>query len=404
MAVRWTGALRAGGNGFAALLDAAYASDAEGLREALREHREPMLAVTFADRSGAAGVKVAGYVPRRSLSPQLLPLPGRARWYQWRERVPFDALPSVRLEDPQRWVVAADASLAARGGEPVDWLWLHGARAQRIEALLEQVARESPVSLRRVADLQADVGGDRAERIVARSVALVQPAALGTQAREVVQLLEDWDGLATPESASAAAYHVFLNELLEALLAERVGPELLSRYLALPQTDPEQIALELLDAAHAAPESQRGLVADAVMTSLRGSWLALSYRLGANARRWAWGNLHPLRFRALGAADVAEGLGPFPYGGSSTTVNSASYDFAAPFEVTSASTLRLVIDLGAPGQALAAIAPGQSEHPGHPQREDGIARWLTGRAWLFATDPLLVEEGVVARLDLEPLR
>jgi acyl-homoserine lactone acylase PvdQ len=51
-----------------------------------------------------------------------------------------------------------------------------------------------------------------------------------------------------------------------------------------------------------------------------------------------------------------------------------------------------------------ALAPGQSEHPGHAHRDDGVARWLAGRSWLFATDPLLVEEASVARLDLEPLR
>lgn len=406
LAVRWAGALDGGASGFAALLEVAHAGDAEGVQAALREHREPMLAVAYADASGAAGIQVAGYVPRRSLSPQLLPLPGRARWYQWRERVPFEALPSLRLPGPQGWLVAADAPLDVRGGQAIDWLWQSGARAARIDALLEQATRAGGVGLRQVADLQADVGGDRAERVVAQATALVDASALGTQAGEVVRLLKDWDGLATPDSANAAVYHVFLSELLDALLAERVGPELLARYLGLPQTDPEQLVLELLDAAHAAPEqSQRGVVADAVARSLRGSWLTLSYRLGANARRWAWGTLHPLRFRALGEdAASGENLGPFSYGGSAATVSAAAYDFATPFAVTTASTLRLVIDLGAPGQALAAIAPGQSEHPGHAHREDGLAHWLAGRAWLFATDPLLVEEGSVARLDLEPLR
>ncbi|HVH19953.1 MAG TPA: penicillin acylase family protein [Myxococcota bacterium] len=407
LSVRWSGAQGAG-SGFAALLEGAYTGDADAFRESLREHREPMLAVAYADVGGAAGVKIAGYVPRRSLAAKLVPLPGRARYYQWRERVPFEALPSLRLQDPQGWVIAADAPLQVRGGEPIEWLWQSGARAARIDALLEQASAGGSVGLRQMADLQADVGAERAPRIIAKAIALVEGRTLGTQAAEVARLLENWDGRATRESDGAAAYYVFLGELLEAMLEEHMGSDLLRRYLALPQTDPEQLALDLLDAAHAEPQvARRARVADAVDKSLRGSWLALSYRLGANARRWAWGDLHPLRFRALGAApgrNDPEGLGPFSYGGSSATVSAAPYDFAAPFAVTTASTLRLVIDLGAPGQALAAIAPGQSEHPGHAHREDGLRHWLEGRAWLFATDPLLVEDGSVARLDLEPVR
>lgn len=405
LAVRWAGAMQTGGSGFDALLEATAAESATDLTEALRGHREPMLAVAYADSSGAAGVQVAGYVPRRSLSPQLLPLPGRARWYRWRERVPFESLPAMRLEDPESWVVAADASLAARSGEGIDWLWRSGARAARIDELLREATRTGPVGLRQMADLQADVGGARPTRIVALATELLGSRALGTQAGEVVRLLLDWEGLATAGSAGAAVYHVFLGELLEALLAERVGAKLLASYLAIPQTDPEQLVLELLEAAHAAPEdAQRAVVAEAVAESLRGSWLNLSYRLGANARRWAWGTLHPLRFRALGSDAAEHGLGPFSFGGSAVTVSAAPYDFSAPFAATTASTLRLVMDLGAPGQALVAFAPGQSEHPGHAHWDDGVARWLAGSSWLFATDPLLVEEGSVARLDLEPLR
>jgi penicillin amidase len=407
LSVRWSGAQDVG-SGFAALLDGTYAADADAFRESLRDHREPMLAVAYADVNGGAGVKVAGYVPRRSLAAKLVPLPGRARWYQWRERVPYESLPSLRLQDPQGWVIAADAPLQVRGGEPIEWLWQSGARAARIDELLAQASRGGNVGLRQMADLQADVGALRAPRVIARSIALVEGRTLGTQAAEVARLLENWDGRATRESDGAAAYYVFLGELLEAMLEEHMGADLLRRYLALPQTDPEQLALDLLDAAHAESQvARRALVADAVDRSLRGSWLALSYRLGANARRWAWGDLHPLRFRSLGAApdrDDPEGIGPFSYGGSSATVSAAPYDFASPFAVTTASTLRLVIDLGSPGQALAAIAPGQSEHPGHAHHEDGLRHWLEGRAWLFATDPLLVEDGSVARLDLEPVR
>jgi penicillin G amidase len=407
ISVRWSGDRLDGRSGLAALIDAGYANDAHALLEALRDHREPIIAVAYADIQGAAGVKVAGYVPRRSLSAQLVPLPGRARHYQWRERVPYESLPSMRLDDPQGWVVAADAPMDVRGGEAIDWLWRSGARAARIDRLLGEATRRGPASLREVADLQADVGEDRALRIAQITIGLTRGSDLGPQAAEVVRLLESWDGQARADSAGAAVYHELLAELIEALLEPRVGKDLLSRYLALPQTDPEQLALDLLESAGSTGEaSQRAELAEMVERCMRSAWLDLSYRLGANARRWAWGTLHPLHFRPLGsfAASASGGIGPFAMGGSSVTVSAASYDFASPFEATTASALRLVVDLGTPGQALALIAPGQTEHPGEVHRDDGIPRWLEGRAWLFATDPLLVEEGSVARLTLEPVR
>lgn len=405
ISVRWAGDRMDGRSGLAALIDASYAGDANGLLEALRDHREPMLAVAYADVQGVAGVKVAGYVPRRSLSTQLLPLQGRARWFQWRERVPYESLPATRLEGPEGWVVAADAPFDVRGGEPIDWLWRSGARAARIDTLLAHATQRGPASLREIADLQADVGEDRALRIAELAIALTRGRELGPQAREVVRLLEDWDGQARADSAGAAMYHELLAELLDTLLERRVGKELMGRYLALPQTDPEQLALDLLEAADATSDpAQRAALAERVEGCMRSAWLDLSYRLGANARRWAWGTLHPLHFRPLGGLAATGGLGPFSVGGSAVTVSAAPYDFATPFAATTASTLRLVVDLGAPGQALTVIAPGQSEHPGHAHRDDGIPRWLEGRAWLFATDPLLVEEGSVARLTLEPVR
>src|SRR5262249_10510600 len=161
-------------------------------------------------------------VPRRSLSSKLVPLPGRARWYQWHERVPFEALPGVRLADPQSWLIAADAPLAVRSGESMEWLWQGGARAARIGGLLRHATRGGRLGLRQVADLQSDVGVERASRVIAQATALVEDRTLGTQAAEVVHLLDGWDGRAQSDSASAAAYYVFLNELLDSLLRDRV--------------------------------------------------------------------------------------------------------------------------------------------------------------------------------------
>ena len=95
--------------------------------------------------------------------------------------------------------------------------------------------------------------------------------------------------------------------------------------------------------------------------------------------------------------------GAYPYPGTANTLRAGPYDPGNPFEVSMASTVRFAFDTGSLDQSLAILAPGQSEHPGHPHFDDQLEDWLEGRAGLLATGPLLVEETSVARLRLEPL-
>jgi hypothetical protein len=203
---------------------------------------------------------------------------------------------------------------------------------------------------------------------------------------------------------------VFLEGLTEELFAEPLGAELLQRYLALTQADIGQVVYGIVRGAGEGVGGDGWAGSDrvraAIRKSLREARLRLSYRLGANRHKWHWGRLHPLRFRAYGPRELddreLEGLGPIAYGGTTGTVNAAEYDAAAPFEVRVASTLRFAIDTEELDEALVAIAPGQSEHPGHPHFQGGLRSWLEGRASLLVTSRLLVEDGRVTRLVLEP--
>ena len=98
------------------------------------------------------------------------------------------------------------------------------------------------------------------------------------------------------------------------------------------------------------------------------------------------------------------GLGPYPYGGGGASIQAATPSPSDPFATRVVATARFAVDLAAPGQALASIAPGQSEHPGHAHFRDGVPRWLEGRLGLLPTSRLLIDENRVARLVLEPVR
>jgi penicillin amidase len=415
LSLSWVGARRQGDGGIRSLLEVARAEDADDVVAALASHREPAVLMLYVDADGEAGLQMAGWIPSRSLSAQLLPLPGRARWYDWGDRVPYEALPARRLQEGRGYLVAADSALRSLDASySIDWLWRSGRRTKRIESLLEDAIGGGALELRGLSLLQSDVGDTRALELVGHALSLVADDAetLPVEASELAGLLSDWDGRAHADSVGASAYHVFLATLLEVLLRDQLGGPLLDRYLSLSKADPERLVYDLVSEA-ARPHRGRSRAAwapvrEAVRESLRESWLRLSFDLGANRRRWTWGRLHPLRFRPFGGlARVLEedaGIGRIPYGGNGNTVSAGGYDPSRPFDARVASTVRLGFDAGALDQGLVSIAPGQSEHPGHAHFRDGVADWLEGRGGLLSSGRLLVEESSVARLVLDPVR
>lgn len=414
LAISWVGDRVHGPSGIASMFDVAGAGSAQEVVRALETHVEPALLVVYADAQGAAGLQMAGWLPSRSLSSHLMPLPGRVRWYDWKERVPYRALPSLRLDERRGWLVAGDETLDSLGADPrIEWLARNGPRGRRMETLLDQAIAAGAVDLHGLSRLQSDVQDGRAVENFRAALRLVEgwgEPPLSLEALEFAELLEGWDGRVSTESVGAAAYHLFSARFAERLLGDVMGEGLAARYRSVPAMDPPALAYALVAAANRERESRSGDAwrpfARAVRESLRESWLVLSYRLGANRRRWTWGRLHVLRVEAFGGLASLLGndfeLSAFPYAGSGHTVKWADYADGEGFRVASASTLRFAADAGALDQGLAAIAPGQSEHPGHPHFGDGLGPWRAGQIGLLVSSGLLVESSRVHQLTLEP--
>ena len=331
-------------------------------------------------------------------------MPGRDPDYEWRGRLPLARLPGRSLAGGEGFAVAADGALGpATPG--IEWLWRSGERSARLEALLAQARARGGLDLRGAAELQRDVRSERAGQVIEQALALVEPSSLAPAEREIAALLQDWDRASDGASRGAAAYHVFQERLLRELLEAPLGQPLLARYVGLGRVRTADLLLGLFGAGSAGgtPFAERDQIADAVRRSLRGSWLELSAALGTNREKWIWGRLHPLTFRPL--LDPAGGqsaLGPFPYPGDPASVQVADYRPLESFAVSTVAGFRFAIDAVALDEALASFAPGQTEHPSDPHRDDALARWLSGEPGLLATSRLVVEELAAERLELAP--
>jgi acyl-homoserine lactone acylase PvdQ len=131
----------------------------------------------------------------------------------------------------------------------------------------------------------------------------------------------------------------------------------------------------------------------------------MSVQLGVNREKWTWGRLHTLRFAPLwreGWAAQDDGFGPFPYDGDGSSVRVAAYQPLESFDTRVISGYRFVVDTADLDQALTSLAPGQSEHPGHPHSTDGLVRWRQDRPTLLSANQLVIDESTTARLELEP--
>ncbi len=411
LALAWTGTLA--GDGVAGLLRAAHAGSAAELRSALRAHHEPVLGVAYADDRGIAGLQLAGTLPQRRLDTGGVPVPGRSGDYDWAGTVPFDLLPDLSASGERPFVVASDGRIGPLDAEDdIEWLWRPGDTAARLETLLAAALSEGPLDVLRLAALLRDAHSVRALRIVASALTLAgEPSGLGSEAREVAAVLARWDGSLEADSVGGAMYQLFLQRIAKELLVRRLGEPLARRYAQLPQTAPTALVERWLEDAAALPpdlaSTERSALVDLVRQALRETWLWLNVRAGPNRERWAWGRLHELRFRPLGlfpASAVGQDgtLGPFAAGGDDLTVAEGGYDLFDPFEVRVASTYRFAIDAAQLDQAVTALVPGQSEHPGSAHLSDAVSDWRGGRPRLLLTSRLLVEETMRERLWLRP--
>lgn len=416
LAVQWTGTLP--GDGFGSMLKVMKASNAEALLAALESHHEPVVAVTYADTEGAAGMQLAGWLPERRLPTEVVPIEGRLRRYDWRRPIDYSALPAQHLTPgrTRSWVIVADGDLGdGLTGAEIEWQWRTGQQTRRLHARLRELTtrKGQKVDLRDAAELQFEQSGGSTDSVIPALLRVSQRGgALRPEAREVAQMLGRWNGETGTSSQGAAVYHVLMEHLVHELFRERFGPRLYERYVSLPRVRPALVAESLVVAADRS--GRRGgwadvdVVSDAVRISLRRTWVSLSYRLGPNRMDWTWGNLHRLRFRPFAQLGPEVGrrqpdLPPLAIGGDETLLGGAPYDKRnGSYLVTSAPSYLLAVDLAAPDRMLSALAPGQSEHPYHPRYADGLERWLEGRPGLLLTSRLLVEEKKDAQLLLEP--
>ena len=403
------------------------ATDFEQYRQAMHSWSVPAVNHVYADTSGHIAWIAAGKWPRRRNWDGLLPVPGDGR-YQWDGFWPGAELPS--LYDPScGYVASANENKLPEDDAGRDvhlsYEWADSSRASRIHAVLgASMAHTVQGSM----DLQCDTVSLPAQRLCNVLASVMSPGVTqphvdqslptrgplheeGSEAEsrgalqdEVIlawRLLQDWSGRLDADSAAAA--------LCEVWWAKFLRPALLDHFSAAPTVrallEPGDVAtlLDLIDPLDGVIFAERNTL---MSQTLAQAYTFCLRELGPRVAGWAWGALHHGYFEhAVGRLDSQTrrqwDAGPYPLGGSATSVMNTSYRMS-DFRATMGASVRLVMDVGAWDGSVAINAPGQSGDPASPHYADMAPRWCRGQYVPMLYSRTAVDSAVRHRIRLVP--
>ncbi len=369
----------------APLLALNRAASLEELRAALRRWGTPSFDAIYADVDGTIGHQMVGRVPVRARGEGLVPSPGWTGEWEWTGVVPFDDLPAAFNPPDGVWATAnhdlARTSLHFFGRE-------HDTpgRYRRIREVLEAKERHSAVDF---GSLQADevsLPGREVAGLLAEYVRISDPL----EARAALEL-RHWDGRVGADSAAAAIYHVFDQELQRRQIAEvpadlhpllrGEGPHpVLAPITSLYRRRPLRLAAQVQQWAERRRRepwlSEAG--ADAVDEAFHATVRRLRDLLGPDVGTWRWGGLHTLTLKHVLSTRKPLGavfnVGPFERGGDLETVR-AGGGSPASFADGMISGYRMIADCADWDATLSCIPGGQSGHRGSPHYADQVEGW-----------------------------
>ena len=385
------------------------ARDWDDFRAAARDFAVPSQNLVYADRDGNIGYQAPGDVPiRKGGRDGRYPAAGWDPRNDWTGRtVPFERLPS-RLNPAEGFVVSANQAVT----EPdypflLTTDWDRGYRSQRIRQLLQaRIEEGAQLDVRAVQRIQTDTRNPMGPVLVPY---LMRPLMTSEYYADGQRLLLDWDFTQGPDSAAAAYFDTVWRTLLRLTfhdeLPESLWPDGDQRWVAVVSNLLRQPDSQWWD-----DSTTTGVVEDrdqVLAEALEQARDELTQRLSVSPRQWSWGRLHQVELRSglgqgSGLARLLLDRGPEPVGGGSASVNATAWSAPEGYDVTTAPSMRMVVDLDDLDGSRWVLPGGASGHPASPHYVDQLDTWVRGSslAWPFSREA--VEAAAEDRLVLRP--
>ncbi|MEN0129325.1 MAG: penicillin acylase family protein [Brevundimonas sp.] len=415
VALGWTAL--APGHTADALLAMDVARDADDIAKVGRLLEVPSQNIVFATVDGHIGYQAPGRIPVRARVPGVVPSDGtwpRPGWdsaYDWQGYVDPSEMPHV-LDPASGVIVAANQQVTPDGSGPfLTNDWDYGYRAQRILDLVNaDVADDAKVTTADMSAVQNDQHNPYADVLVPALLA----QNIGNDFDDDGQdLLMGWDRNNSPDSPAAAYFAAVWSNILRLAfdddLPDSESPDGGSRWLEVVRG-----LLTKADSPWWDDKTTPGVVEgrDEVLTrAMVSARRQLTASLGRDPKDWAWGRLHVAapEHPVLGGdsipALVRRLVNPEPLqvGGGSSIVDATSWDASSgSYGVTSAPSMRMVVDLGDLDSSTWVNLTGSSGHPGSKHYTDQFSAWAHGKTFPWPFSPAAVLADASDRLTLKP--
>jgi len=386
--------------------DVNSAQNWEEFRHAFSEFDAPGQNVVYADVDGNIGYQATGKIPIRASGDGSLPENGSDNAHEWTGYIPFEKLPSI-LNPPSGILATANGRITPDGYPySISTQWEAPWRSDRIYRVLSSGKKFAPADM---LALQTDIfsEGERffAERFVYGVDHARNPSA---RAKAAVEIMRQWDGRMTADSAAPTLSVRTREQLTRLLLEPKLG--------AVPH-DPQQGKGILSWKSYS--WSMRSIWLENVLEHQPQRWLPETYQnydellaaaveaavsdLNAlqDLNSWKWGKQNPVEIQnlVLGKVPVLQrwtGPGLKAQSGSGYTVK-ASTRYEGPSE-------RITVDLSNLDQSTLNLVTGEAGNFLSPYYMDQWGAWYEGYTFPWPFSQQAVEKARVHELVLEPAK
>jgi penicillin amidase len=404
LAFRWT-ALDDEDQTFGAFLKINTAQNWDDFTAALQTYVAPMQNFVYADVDGNIGYYAPGKLPIRAGGDGRAPAEGWTGANDWTGYVPFDELPHA-YNPPQGYIATANNKVMPDSyPHTITNEWAAPYRAARIVELIESKPKLSPDD---VAAMHADVRSSLAREILPR---MLGATAASERARQAIELLQGWDGTVSGDSAAAAVFEGWYQELPARMFQDDVGDSMWEDYY--DERNYQAIVLSGLLKGDASPwcddvrTAPAESCADTMGAALEDGLTNMTQAQGTDdLARWRWDKAH----RTLFPHNVFDGVGALkpifsrsvPNGGDGFTVDVAPVVPNNLYNQTHVPSYREIIDLSDLDASRFMHTVGQSGYILSGNYSNLIERWQRVEYLPMRYDAGTVDAAAEARLVLEP--
>jgi penicillin G amidase len=376
----------------------------------LQHFAVPAQNFVYADVEGNIGYHVGGRIPIRKTKTATLIFPGWTDEHDWKGFVPFDQMPQV-FNPPEGFVATANNKIVSDAYPYyLSNLWEPEWRIKRIT----EVLRSKPVvSIDDMQRLQQDVFSPQARDLVPIILKAFEAQSLpNADVQTALTYFRNWNFEMKSTDVATTMFQAFLVRMIQNTFEDEMGSSLLGVYDTLASVP--LIAITKLMKKGASPwfDDQRTpqieTMNDIIQKSLDDALRDLRSKYGGVIKAWRWGTIHqvefPHIFSANGILRPIFTVGPFPAGGTHSTINKGDFRIRDPFNDIVGPSTRQIFDLSDFNNTRSITPPGQSGQVFQRHYDDQVHMWLNGLYRRQTMDLSRIEMSGYELLVLRPAR